>query len=40
MRARWQHRVPDVAVVRADSLESFFQETPPELDLRVGFLTR
>jgi len=27
----FQHRVPDVAVVRAGSLESFFQETPPEL---------
>ena len=27
--SKFQHRVPDVAVVRADSLESFFQETPP-----------
>lgn len=27
--SKFQHRVPDVAVVRAGSLESFFQETPP-----------
>jgi Uma2 family endonuclease len=33
---KFQHRVPDVAVVRADSLESFFQEAPPELVLEVA----
>ena len=27
--SHFQHRVPDVAVVRADSLETVFQETPP-----------
>jgi len=31
-----QHRVPDVAVVRASSLDSFFQETPPELVVEVA----
>jgi Uma2 family endonuclease len=31
-----QHRVPDVAVVRAGSLDSFFQETPPELVVEVA----
>jgi Uma2 family endonuclease len=31
-----QHRVPDLAVVRAGSLESFFQETPPELVVEVA----
>ena len=34
--SKFQHRVPDVAVVRADSLESFFQETPPELVVEVA----
>jgi Uma2 family endonuclease len=33
---RFQHRVPDVAVVRADSFETFFQETPPELVVEVA----
>ncbi len=33
---KFQHRVPDVAVVRAGSLESFFQETPPELVVEVA----
>jgi len=33
---KFQHRVPDVAVVRAGSLESFFQETPPELVIEVA----
>jgi Uma2 family endonuclease len=31
-----QHRVPDVAVVRAESLESFFQETPPALVVEIA----
>jgi Uma2 family endonuclease len=31
-----QHRVPDVAVVHAGSLQSFFQETPPELVVQVA----
>jgi Uma2 family endonuclease len=34
--SKFQHRVPDVAVVRAGSLESFFQETPPELVVEVA----
>ena len=34
--SKFQHRVPDVAVVRADSLESFFQEAPPELVVEVA----
>src|SRR6266568_186564 len=33
---KFQHRVPDVAVVRADSLDSFFQETPPALVIEVA----
>jgi Uma2 family endonuclease len=33
---KFQHRVPDVAVVRADSLETVFQETPPELVVEVA----
>ncbi len=33
---RFQHRVPDVAVVRADSLDSIFQETPPALAVEVA----
>jgi Uma2 family endonuclease len=34
--SRVQHRVPDVAVVRADSLETVFQEVPPELAVEVA----
>lgn len=34
--SRVQHRVPDVAVVRADSLETTFQEVPPELVVEVA----
>jgi Uma2 family endonuclease len=34
--SKFQHRVPDVAVVRAPSLETFFQETPPELVVEVA----
>jgi Uma2 family endonuclease len=34
--SKFQHRVPDVAVVRAGSLESFFQETPPALVVEVA----
>ena len=34
--SRFQHRVPDVAVVRAGSLETFFQEAPPELVVEVA----
>ena len=33
---RFQHRVPDVAVVRADAFDAFFQETPPELAVEVA----
>lgn len=33
---KFQHRVPDVAVVRADTLQTFFQETPPELVVEVA----
>jgi Uma2 family endonuclease len=33
---KFQHRVPDVAVVRSGSLESFFQEAPPELVMEVA----
>ena len=33
---KFQHRVPDVAVVRADSFETFFQETPPALVVEVA----
>jgi Uma2 family endonuclease len=33
---KFQHRVPDVAVVRADAFETFFQETPPELVVEVA----
>jgi Uma2 family endonuclease len=32
----FQHRVPDVAVVRASSLETVFQETPPALVVEVA----
>jgi Uma2 family endonuclease len=34
--SKFQHRVPDVAVVRADSFQTFFQETPPELVVEVA----
>src|SRR5580692_11858123 len=34
--SKFQHRVPDVAVVGAGALESFFQETPPELVVEVA----
>jgi Uma2 family endonuclease len=34
--SKFQHRVPDVAVVRAGFLESFFQETPPALVVEVA----
>ena len=33
---RFQHRVPDVAVVRARSLATVFQEIPPELAVEVA----
>ena len=33
---KFQHRVPDVAVVRANSLETVFQEAPPELAVEVA----
>jgi Uma2 family endonuclease len=33
---RFQHRVPDVAVVRAGSLDTVFQEMPPELVVEVA----
>jgi len=33
---RFQHRVPDVAVVRAGSVGDFFEETPPELVVEVA----
>src|SRR5260370_14686557 len=33
---KFQHRVPDVAVVRAGSVETFFEETPPELVVEVA----
>ena len=34
--SKFQHRVPDVAVVRAGSLRTVFQETPPELVVEVA----
>ncbi len=34
--SRFQHRVPDVAVVRADSLGTVFQERPPALAVEVA----
>ncbi len=34
--SKFQHRVPDVAVARADSLETVFQEIPPELVVEVA----
>jgi Uma2 family endonuclease len=33
---RFQHRVPDVAVVRASSVETFFEEIPPALVVEVA----
>ena len=33
---RYQHRVPDLAVVRADSLGTVFQERPPVLAVEVA----
>jgi Uma2 family endonuclease len=33
---RFQHRVPDVAVVRADSMDTFFLERPPVLAVEVA----
>jgi Uma2 family endonuclease len=33
---RSQHRVPDVAVVRADSIQMVFQESPPALAVEVA----
>jgi Uma2 family endonuclease len=33
---RYQHRVPDLAVVRADSLDTVFQERPPVLAVEVA----
>jgi Uma2 family endonuclease len=32
----FQHRVPDLAVVRAGSFDTVFQETPPELIVEVA----
>jgi Uma2 family endonuclease len=34
--SRVQHRVPDVAVVRADSMDTVFQERPPALAVEVA----
>ena len=34
--SRFQHRVPDVAVVPATSLDTVFQETPPALAVEVA----
>jgi Uma2 family endonuclease len=34
--SRYQHRVPDVAVVRADSMDTLFQERPPALAVEVA----
>ena len=33
---RYQHRVPDVAVVRTDSMDTFFMEMPPGLAVEVA----
>jgi Uma2 family endonuclease len=33
---RYQHRVPDVAVVRAGSMDTVFQERPPALAVEVA----
>lgn len=34
--SRFQHRVPDLAVVRADSMDTVFQERPPLLAVEVA----
>jgi Uma2 family endonuclease len=34
--SKFQHRVPDLAVVRADSFETVFQESPPVLAVEVA----
>lgn len=34
--SKFQHRVPDLAVVRAGSSAAFFEETPPELVVEVA----
>ena len=34
--SRFQHRVPDVAVVRADSMQTVFQVRPPALAVEVA----
>ena len=34
--SRFQHRVPDLAIVRADSMGTVFQERPPELVVEVA----
>jgi Uma2 family endonuclease len=34
--SRFQHRVPDVAVVRADSMDTVFQERPPVLAVEIA----
>lgn len=34
--SNFQHRVPGVAVVRTDSFETPFEETPPELAIEVA----
>jgi len=36
MPDRFQHRVPDVAVVLAESTETLFQERPPALAVEVA----
>jgi Uma2 family endonuclease len=33
---RYQHRVPDVAVVRANSMDTVFQEQPPALVVEIA----
>ena len=33
---RYQHRVPDVAVVRSDAMDTVFQERPPALAVEVA----
>jgi Uma2 family endonuclease len=34
--SRFQHRVPDVAVVRSDAMDTVFQERPPALVVEVA----
>jgi Uma2 family endonuclease len=34
--SRVQHRVPDVAVVRADTMDTFFEESPPVLAVEIA----